>query len=282
MARRVFLHVGAPKTGSTFVQNVLWNNRATLKDAGILLPGPRWAHDQAMTDLRQVEWRNPDSRWTWDMLAAETAKWHGDAIITNEALGGATPAQAARAVQSLRPAEVHVVVTGRDLWRTFPSMWQQSVRARNKWRFEEFLKAVEEGRFETFWEMHTPHRMLRKWGDLVAPEQRHLVTVPKPGAPHDTLWHRFAGIMGIPEGLCELADPTSNPSLGAAEIEVLRRVNGALGDRFPHRTPYQLVVQRHLTAGEFAIISIGAAAVAGLLLLVTSFVALRVTLAGRR
>ena len=246
MAGRVFLHVGAPKTGSTYVQNVLWNNRETLKDAGILLPGPRSAHDEAMTDLRQVPWRDPNARWTWDMLAAETARWPGDAIITNEALGGATPAQAARAVASLRPAEVHVVVTGRDLWRTFPSMWQQSVRSRNIWRFEEFLRAVEQGRFETFWEMHTPNRMLRKWGDLVQPEQRHLVTVPKPGAPEDTLWHRFAGILGIPDGLCEPADPTANPSLGAAEIEVLRRVNARLGDRFPHRTPYQQVVQRHL------------------------------------
>ncbi len=246
MARRVFLHVGAPKTGSTYVQNVLWNNREALKGAGILLPGPRWAHDQAMTDLREVPWRNPDAVWTWDMLAAKTARWPGDAIITNEALGGATAEQAARAVASLHPAEVHIVVTGRDLWRTFPSMWQQSVRSRNVWRFEEFLRAVEQGRFETFWEMHTPNRMLRKWGDLVPAEQRHLVTVPRPGAPRDTLWHRFAGIMGIPDDLCDLEDSTANPSLGAAEIEVLRRVNAGLGDRYPHRTPYQRVVQRHL------------------------------------
>jgi hypothetical protein len=80
----------------------------------------------------------------------------------------------------------------------------------------------------------------------VPPERRHLVTVPAPGAPHDTLWRRFAGVLGIPDGLCELAAPTSNPSLGAAEVEVLRRVNQALGDRYPHRAPYQQVVQRHL------------------------------------
>ncbi len=246
MARRVFVHIGAPKTGSTYVQNMLWANRDALKVAGLLLPGPRAAHDQAMTDLREVAWRDPQSTWTWDGLAAECARWDGDAVISNEALGGATPAQAARAVASLAPAQVHVVVAGRDLWRTFPSMWQQSVRSRQSWRFETFLTQVEEGRFETFWEMHTPNRMLRKWGDLVPAGRRHLVTVPPPGAPRDTLWQRFAGLLDIPDGVCALAAPSANPSLGAAEVEVLRRVNQRLGDRYPHRTPYQRVVQRHL------------------------------------
>jgi hypothetical protein len=246
MAGRVFLHIGAPKTGSTYVQNVLWNNRDALHGAGILLPGSRSAHDQAMTDLREVPWRDPGATWTWDGLVAEARDWPGDVIISNEALGGATAAQAARAVRSLLPAEVHVVVVGRDLWRTFPSMWQQSIRERRVWRFETFLRAVERDEFEAFWEIHTPTRMLRRWGDLVPAGQRHLITVPAPGAPHDTLWQRFAGIVGIPEGLCALAAPTANPSLGAAEIEVLRRVNQALGGRYPHRTPYQRVVQRHL------------------------------------
>ncbi|MEV6348973.1 hypothetical protein [Actinoplanes sp. NPDC051851] len=246
MARRVFLHIGAPKTGSTYVQNVLWNNSDALQRAGILLPGTRSAHDQAMTDLRQVSWRDPNATWTWDQLAAKAAKWHGDVIITNEALGGATPEQAARGVAAMAPAEVHVVVAGRDLWRTLPSMWQQSIRERRSWTFETFLRDVESGRFETFWEIHTPNRMFRKWGDLVAPDQRHLITVPPPGAPHDTLWQRFAAVIGIPDGVCEMAAPTANPSLGAAEIEVLRRVNGALGEKYPVRTPYQKVVQRHL------------------------------------
>ncbi|WP_434740390.1 hypothetical protein [Micromonospora sp. SH-82] len=246
MARRVFLHVGAPKTGSTYVQDVLWGNRAALKRAGILLPGTAAAHDQAMTDLREVTWRDPAGGWTWDRLVDRAARWPGDVIVSNEGLGAATAEQAARAVASLQPAQVHVVVAGRDLWRTLPSMWQQSVRARSTWRFESFLRAVQDGRFDSFWEHHTPTRMLRRWGDLVPATRRHLVTVPPSGTPHEVLWNRFAAVLGIPDGICTLDAPTSNTSLGAAEIEVLRRVNQALGDRYPHRTPYQRVVQRHL------------------------------------
>ncbi|MFU8853727.1 hypothetical protein ACNAW0_22480 [Micromonospora sp. SL1-18] len=246
MARRVYLHIGAPKTGSTYVQNVLWSNRSGLKRAGILLPGTAAAHDQAMADLRQAYWRDASARWTWDRLAAKSRKWAGDVIISNEGLGAASQEQAARAVESLQPAEIHIIVAGRDLWRTFPSTWQQSIRARSAWRFQDFIQAVELGKFEVFWENYTATRMLHRWGDLVPAQQRHLVTIPPPGAPHDTLWHRFAGIMNIPDGLCELEGPTSNPSLGAAEAEVLRRVNQALGDNYPLRTPYQKVVQRHL------------------------------------
>ncbi len=246
MARRVYLHIGAPKTGSTFVQNVLWANRDRLADADILLPGSAVAHDQAMADLRAAPWRDAEVYWTWDRLADKSRNWSGDVIISNEGLGAATVEQAAHAVRSLGPAEIHVIVVGRDLWRTLPSFWQQSVRARAGWRFEEFLRAVEEGRCEAFWENHTATRMLRRWGDLVPAQRRHLVTVPAPGSPHEVLWHRFAGIVGIADGLCELTAPTANPSLGAAEIEVLRRVNRKLGDRYPLRTPYRSVVHRHL------------------------------------
>ncbi|WP_127507646.1 hypothetical protein [Actinoplanes solisilvae] len=246
MARRVFLHIGAPKTGSTYVQNVLWGNVAALKAAGILLPGKFSAHDEAMADLRELPW-HATPRWSWDRVVEKAAAWPGDVVITNEGLGAATPAQAARGVRSLAPAEVHVIVAARDLWRTFPSMWQQSIRARGVWTFEDFIGAVERGSFEDFWEHHTANRMLRRWGDLVPAEQRHLITVPGPGQPRDTLWRRFAGVIGIPDGVCDLAvDGGANVSLGAAEVEVLRRVNRALGERYPHRAPYQRVVQRHL------------------------------------
>ncbi|SDS99751.1 hypothetical protein [Actinoplanes derwentensis] len=246
MAKRVFVHIGAPKTGSTYVQNVLFDNAERLEKAGILIPATFAAHDQAMTDLRAVPWRDPQAYWTWDLLAEKAAAFGGDVILTSEGFGAASAEQAKRAVETLQPAEVHIVVAARDLWRTLPSMWQQSIRARSTWRFEDFLAAVEKGEFEQFWEHYTANRMFLRWADLVPPAQRHLVTVPPAGVSHDLLWQRFAGVLGIPGGVCEPAAPTSNPSLGAPEIEVLRRVNAALGDRYPHRMPYQRVVQQHL------------------------------------
>ena len=38
-ATRVFLHIGEPKTGTTFLQQVMWSNRAELAAQGVVLPG---------------------------------------------------------------------------------------------------------------------------------------------------------------------------------------------------------------------------------------------------
>ena len=39
MARTVFFHVGLPKTGTTYLQTMMWHNRAELARQGVLLPG---------------------------------------------------------------------------------------------------------------------------------------------------------------------------------------------------------------------------------------------------
>ena len=39
MAERIFLHVGTPKSGTTYLQAVLWQNADALKSEGLLLPG---------------------------------------------------------------------------------------------------------------------------------------------------------------------------------------------------------------------------------------------------
>src|ERR1700754_1132007 len=35
----VYLHIGAPKSGTTFIQNVLWRNKEVLAEQGVVLPG---------------------------------------------------------------------------------------------------------------------------------------------------------------------------------------------------------------------------------------------------
>ncbi|NUS49791.1 MAG: hypothetical protein HOQ22_01965, partial [Nocardioidaceae bacterium] len=65
---RVFLHIGAPKSGTSYLQSTLWRNRALLREHGLLLPGSRAAHYQAMADLRGGVWTDGHSEWTWDRM----------------------------------------------------------------------------------------------------------------------------------------------------------------------------------------------------------------------
>lgn len=247
-AGRVLLHVGAPKTGTTFLQNVLWHNRSTLAANGVLYPLSRpMEHFDATMDLREMKWngvRKPEWDGAWERLAARVRAWSGGtAIISNEILGGATVDQIERAVESLRPARVEVVFTARDLARQLASGWQEHLKHRLRVPFEQFVgNLVELGRDtpepygEMFWTLNDVVEILARWEKVVPRQHIHLVTVPQRGAPVGLLWNRFASVLGVDAADFDCPASGANQSMGVAQSELLRRVNVALADDalWPH------------------------------------------------
>ena len=57
MSKRILLHVGTPKTGTSYLQDVLFRNRNRLIEQGVLYPGDRFdAHFLAALDLMRLSW----------------------------------------------------------------------------------------------------------------------------------------------------------------------------------------------------------------------------------
>src|SRR5690348_8216275 len=136
MSPRVFLHIGEPKTGTTFLQQIMWGNRAELAAHGVVLPGHHpQDHFRASQDLRGVEKLpgDPAGSWTgeWEILARQAAQAPHTAVISHELFSAADSEQAGRALGSLQPAEVHVVLTVRDMTTLLPAEWQETVKHRN-------------------------------------------------------------------------------------------------------------------------------------------------------
>lgn len=245
--RVVHLHVGAPKTGTTFVQNALWRSRERLAEHGVLYPLDSPDEHFAMTmDLRRMEWAGGhDPAWdgTWDRICARIAASQlPRVVLSNELLGGASPQQIRRAVESLGDAEVHVVFTARDLARALASDWQEQIRHGHTVDYDRFVDdLVVLGRdapkpfSEMFWDLHDPLTVLPKWAEVVGAKRVHVVTVPAPGAPRVVLLERVADVLGIAAADLETdADgPASNEALGVVEAELLRRLNdeGELPER---------------------------------------------------
>ena len=103
MARRVFLHVGAPKTGTTFLQDTLAANRAGLADAGLTYPDTRsGSHFEAAIDLIEHPWGGAldRARGSWDQVASSAMRSRGDAIVSHEVLASASSEQVRRAQES--------------------------------------------------------------------------------------------------------------------------------------------------------------------------------------
>ena len=85
--RRVILHVGSPKTGTTFLQEVLWSQRDLAAQQGVLLPLERFFdHYLALLDLRGLSDRPEHPARAvgmWDRLVKEADGWPGTVLVSH-------------------------------------------------------------------------------------------------------------------------------------------------------------------------------------------------------
>lgn len=235
----VFLHIGVAKTGTTYLQALLWHNRRRLERHGLLYPatGPG-EHFHASVDLRQRPFAGEHQTWVpgaWDAVAARAAAAPDRAVISHETLTRTHDEQVRRAAASLSSTDLHVVITVRDLARQVPAVWQEHVKNRGVVGFDRFLEDVVErprsNRYRFFWEAQDVLGVLERWSAAVPAERIHVVTVPQPGALPGLLWQRFASVMGVDPAVVDTDVPLSNVSLGVAEAELLRQLNPALRKR---------------------------------------------------
>lgn len=233
MSRRVLLHVGCPKTGTSYLQDVLFRNQALLREHDVLYAADRFdAHFLAALDLMTLPWGGLETEavGAWDRLAAQVRDWHGTAIISHEIFARATPTQVARALESLGDAEVHLVLSARDLVRQVPAEWQENVKHRSHVTYARFLETIRDpGRDSKigswFWAVQELPDILDRWGATLPPERVHLVTVPPPGSDRGELWRRFSRTFGLDDLPLDLTAERENPSLGVPETSLLRTIN---------------------------------------------------------
>jgi hypothetical protein len=255
MARKVVVHVGAPKTGTSFVQDLLFHSGDRLAELDICYPAERFdAHFLAALDLMQLSWGGLEREavGAWDRLAGQVRAWPGTAIVSHEILATASRAQVARALESLSTGdtEIHVVLSARDLVRQIPAEWQENVKHRRTTTYAEFLGHLQDpsrlqGVAAWFWGVQEVPDVLDRWGSTLPRERVHLVTVPPPGSPHDLLWQRFSRVLGLDPGEFRLDEFRKNPSLGVAEAAVVRRLNEEIAELVPNHH-YRAIVREAL------------------------------------
>ncbi|GAA4383005.1 sulfotransferase family protein [Tsukamurella soli] len=252
VGRRVFLHVGLPKTGTTYLQDRLWRNRSAALRQGVLYPGDRSTdHFHAAVHLqpeRYLDWVDPAFDGAWDRLVGAVRAWPGTSVISHELFASATAPQAAAALADLSFAQVHIVVTARDLGRQIPSAWQEDVKNQQTATFDEFLAttAESEGGPNTFWEFQDLPRVLDTWAGGLPADRVHVVTVPPAGGPRDELWRRFTATVGLDADALPATVPGSNAALSTAQIELLRRMNTRLQPERIEWARYEAAVKEFL------------------------------------
>lgn len=238
MARRAFVHVGTPKSGTTYLQSLWWHNAGALARQGLLLPGASAdVQFQAAAVVRANEGvlatMDERQRASWDRVVDEAAAWDADVLISQEQLVEASAEDASAALGRLRAVadEVHVVITARDLVRQVPSAWQQRVKHGSPTTLRRFFTRVaKDDPSFNFWHHQDVPRILERWTDGVPPAHVHVVPLPRPGADRDLLWRRTCDLLGIDDAGLDLDAPVANETLAPAEIAFHRAVNAHFRD----------------------------------------------------
>jgi hypothetical protein len=256
MAKRLFFHVGVPKTGTTYLQSVIWANKAALRGQGVLLPLDRVRDHFFLSNLGrddEEDVANMPARGltAWDRMLDEVRAWQGDALISHELFAMTKTPRAPWIIESLSGVcdELHPMITARDLARQIPAEWQQTIKHGRTHRLREYYELVRShDESVLFWDAQDLVRQVEMWSQGVPSERIHLVTVPPAGAEPGTLWQRFASVVGIDAAAVDTSSSVPNESLGVVEIELLRRVNevAPMGPRKPLR---QMMVRQVLAEG---------------------------------
>lgn len=252
----VLLHIGAMKTGTTYVQNLLKANRKALKKQGWLVPaGPLVTvgvrEVMGLTDAGRKAVKGATPKW--DKVVRQAKSWEGaGSLVSMEFLSYAGPDRARAVIESFGADRVHVVLTVRDAAGALPSQWQSYSRNGGEFAWPDFARAItgERGKrrsaaVRTFHRTQDIPRMLEVWGALLPSSRLTVVTVPGRGSPRDELWNRFCSAAGVDSTATTVDEAAfGNPQLGYGSVELLRRINAA-GLKQVRPSAYRKVV-RHV------------------------------------
>jgi hypothetical protein len=247
------LHIGAFKTGTTYIQAVLWENQEVLRQEGVFWPGGT-RHDQmaAGRSLRGSQSRNAED---WMTIAAPMSRWKGPSLFSMEGMSLLDDEAIQLAVKSLEDRRVRIILTLRDLGRVIPSQWQELAKNKPVSGYREYLAAMlrpggeKSPHFRSFWARQDAPVILSRWLQHLPVEDVVVVTVPPAGAPKGLFWERFCEATGLPAGRFD-SSVRVNESMGASAAEVMRYVSMNIPDPKDRRT--RMFLKRNLANGLLA------------------------------
>jgi hypothetical protein len=267
----VLLHIGPYKTGSTAIQQALFDQRAVLAEHGVLYPG-RWRR-LFREGHALMQWA-PRGRpvppvSVWDEFAAGVrARSDVRVCLSTEDFGRLRSAERSRkVVADLGADRLHVIAVARAYHRLMPSHWQERVKSHERRSYDEWLRELLEGDdsnevHRSFWTSHDVAYMASRWLDVLPPDRFTLVVTDD--SDRELLPRTFEHLLGLPAGLLTPAEST-NASLSMNAVEVLRRVNREFAEHeWPDREYVRLIQEGMVRELQTAGRSSGDVAVPGL------------------
>jgi sugar-specific transcriptional regulator TrmB len=259
--KRLIIHPGFHKSGTTALQESFALNRPLLRENGIFYPpiGSK-AHHRVAWALTQRPWgwnrrggeRTPEKYW--DRMASRINGAKEETVILSSEFFSEIDGERIRKIRSdIKGRDIQILFTLRPLAKLLPSSYQQYLKYGITVEYEDWLHAILDKPGEskvspTFWKRHSHGKVVARWVDIFSKSNVTLLIVNE--AQPTFLFDEINKFLNLPTGTLNAAPSGSNRSLTMEEISLLLELNR----QFPKERvwdEYEVFVRagyiRHLT-----------------------------------
>ena len=236
MSKKLIVHAGFHKTGTTALQSAFFANINELVEFGINYPqvGGKAQH-KAIYSLMGKTWGWEDRGGVtatdkrWKDLLKQVSKTKKTTLISSEFLCELNEEQIARFKKDLNVADAHIYFTIRPLLKIIPSAYQQHLKIGIKSDYEKWLHSIlDEPGVSTitpsFWVRHMHAEVLAKWVKHFGKENVMVIVVDE--KQPEFLYQEFNNLLSLKPGFLKpQLDQDSNRSLTLDEITLLNTIN---------------------------------------------------------
>ena len=234
--KKVVIHAGFHKTGTTALQHSLHASTELLKTAGYRYPIVDQGTSQSGSVLALADrgwgWQARGSKVipkkVWTKLVRQTLAGKDNVVLSSEFFSELDENQVRQVKSAFTGQNVQIVFTMRALDKLFPSTYQQSLKSGSSYSYEAWLERTVNDYFAEqktgFWKRNRHAQVISRWTQIFGAENVTLITADEsnPGL----LFDRFSEFLNLPVGeLKPVADSGLNRSLLLDEIYLLRAIN---------------------------------------------------------
>ena len=236
MAKRVVIHAGFHKSGTTALQSSFAQNKETLDAHDIVYPAAaRHAHHRAVWGLtgRVWGWRDNGGKAIsgseWDGLVRRIKRSNQTVLISSEFFTEAKHEHLERICKDLHGTPIEIVFTSRPFSKILASSYQQylkyGVRLRyDAWLDEMFHRHQSSKVTPTFWPRSQVDEVVSRWVDVFGNENVTVILADE-SSPR-FIFDEFERILGLTQGSLRLPNVGLNRSMTLEETHLLFLING--------------------------------------------------------
>ena len=234
--KRLVIHPGFHKSGTTALQQSLHENRGKLLELGISYPFPRFrAHHRIAWSLSQRVWGwqkrggSKESPKLWRRaVRAINRDTSGTTVISSEFFSEIDVEKIKELRNSIKGKEIDVVFTLRPLAKVLSSSYQQYLKYGLKADYKEWLHSIfdvpgESKLNPTFWKRHMHGTVIANWAEVFGAE--HITVIIVDEKRPEFLFDSINDYLRIPRETLIAPNKRLNRSLTTEEISLLLEIN---------------------------------------------------------